>query len=190
LQTDPEAPLIQGSIARRYARALFQIGVEEERFEQLGEDLLKAAGVLVADPDLVHIVTSPTFGREQRHETIDALAKALRLHTTAKNALHLLVDRNRIEALPDIAREYRALADEKAGRVRCRVETAVPLSKEALAHVEKALHRATGRTVELETAVEPALIGGAVARVASTVYDGSIATALARMREELKTRPL
>lgn len=182
--------MIPGSIARRYARALFQIGVEEERFEQLGDDLDKAGAALAGDGELRNMLTNPAYKKELRHEAIAAMAKALKVHTTAKNALHLLVDRARIEALPDIAREYRALADEKAGRVRCHVETATPLSRDALAHLEKQLAKATGRSVEVETAVDPRHIGGVVARVASTVYDGSLATQLESMRAELKRRPL
>jgi len=97
----------------------------------------------------------------------------------------LLLDRSRIVLLPAIARAYQAMADDHVGRVRAQVTSAEPLTQVALDRVRRSLEQRTGKKVVMETAVDPELIGGLVARVGDLVLDGSVRTQLADLRTKL-----
>jgi F-type H+-transporting ATPase subunit delta len=102
-----------------------------------------------------------------------------------KNFALLLLDRERIPQLPDIARELRLMVDEKAGRVRATVTSARALPAEQVAQIQATLEKATGKKVLLDKAEDPSLLGGVVAKLGDTVYDGSVRSQLERMREQI-----
>ena len=101
-----------------------------------------------------------------------------------------MIDRQRIADLAQIARSYRAMVDQQAGRVRATVTSAGPLTDDELSRLREALGRMTGRSIVLEAKTDSALLGGVVAQVGTTMLDGSLRTQLERMREELKNAPL
>jgi F-type H+-transporting ATPase subunit delta len=102
--------------------------------------------------------------------------------------LLLLATRGRLELVPDVLDVYRERLMEHRRVVQAEVTTAAPLSPERLAELEQRLARITGRTVNMTAKVDQAIIGGVVTRIGSTVYDGSVATQLARVRERLSER--
>jgi F-type H+-transporting ATPase subunit delta len=99
--------------------------------------------------------------------------------------LLLLADRDRLGVVPDLLGVYRERLMEHQQVVRAEVTTAAPLPPERVAEIERKLAALTGRTVDMTTNIDPALIGGVVTRIGSTVYDGSIATQLTKLRERL-----
>jgi F-type H+-transporting ATPase subunit delta len=99
--------------------------------------------------------------------------------------LLLLADRDRLILLGEVAAAFRQRMMEHQNVVRAEVTTAVPLGPERVAAMQQGLAQATGRQVLLEARVDPAIIGGAVARIGSTVYDGSVTTQLERLRQQL-----
>ena len=115
-----------------------------------------------------------------------ALAGALRLPDEVKNLLLLLADRGRLGYAAAIADRFRDLADAKLGRVRARVTSAVPLSAAEAGRIAERLAGITKGQVLLETAVDPSLLGGVVAQVGSTVYDGSVRSQLEELRRAMK----
>jgi F-type H+-transporting ATPase subunit delta len=102
------------------------------------------------------------------------------------NTLRLLVDRNRLTYLPDIARVYREMADARAGRVRGHVTSATKLPQETLEMLRKNLQQITQRDVILESTEDAKLLGGMSAQVGSVLFDGSVRTQLEQLRRELK----
>jgi len=173
------------SIARRYARALFDLAVEEGRFEETGKELAAIRAGLESDPTLDAALRSPST-REQRQGLAEALIAALKPSVSLANTLRLLADRGRLAELPTIEAVYRTFADEKAGRVRARVTSAVVLTDDAAAKLRVALSAATKREVVLERAVDPAILGGVVAQVGSQLFDGSIKNQLSQLKRQLK----
>jgi F-type H+-transporting ATPase subunit delta len=182
--------VIDASVARRYARALLSLGLEEGRHEQYGEELESAVGALAESREAASILENPGYGGQQRQATIDTFATSLKLSPVMVSFLRLLVDRRRISGLPAIARAYRHMVDEKIGRVRATVTSAAPLSKDETERLRETLAEMTGRTIILDTKTDPAIVGGIVAQVGATMYDGSLRTQLERLRQDLKRGPL
>jgi F-type H+-transporting ATPase subunit delta len=152
--------MVTGSVARRYAKALFGLAVESGHVEQWGDALHTLGQVLDSTPELSDALASPAYGREQRRDLVRQLAATLSLDAEPANLLFLLGDRNRLGQLGGVIQAFTTLADGHLGRVRARVTSA--------------------------TAVDPAHVGGVVAQVGNLVYDGSVRTQLEDLRATLK----
>ncbi|HET6411167.1 MAG TPA: ATP synthase F1 subunit delta [Anaeromyxobacter sp.] len=176
-----------GSVARRYARALFDLATERGRVEAWGESLAALAKALRDAPDIAESLGDPVYTREDRRAMARAIAGALGLEEEPKNLLLLLADRNRLDRTSDVLKAFGELVDAQLGRVRARVASATPLAPEAVLSLESRLSELTRATVLVERAVEPALIGGVVAQVGSLVYDGSVWTQLEDLKRSLKS---
>ncbi|MBI4508826.1 MAG: ATP synthase F1 subunit delta [Deltaproteobacteria bacterium] len=175
--------MIAGSLARRYARAIFDLGTAKGNLEQLARELEGLAANYSASRELAEALTNPVFPRSQRRAVLEAVVQRVAVTPTTRNFVLLLHDRERIQYLPAIARELRVMVDEKAGRVRAQVTGARPVAPEHGAKIRSALEQATGKTVVLETKQDPEILGGIVAQVGDVVYDGSIRTQLELLRE-------
>ena len=178
--------MIQASVSRRYARALFSLALEEGKHERAGEELAAVAQAIRASGEARTVVENPGYTPAQRHALVDVLAKALSLSPLVANFLRLLVDRHRLAELPAIARSYAEMVDEKIGRVRATVTSAKPLSEEEVRRVRDVLSQATRRSIVLEARADPRIVGGLIAQVGAKEWDGSLRTQLERMKRELK----
>jgi len=178
--------MVSGSIARRYAKALFALAAEKGRVEPWSEAMETLGKVLAAAPDVAEAVADPVRTREERRALVQALAAALKLETEPSSLLFLLADRNRLDRTPDVVRAFRELADAHLGRVRAQLTSAVPLAPGELEALAERLSSTARAKVLLEQRVEPALLGGVVAQVGSLVYDGSVRTQLEDLRKSLK----
>ena len=151
--------------------------------------LAKVPGMRVLAPssaqELQVMLQNPLFPMAQRRSVLEEIVRRLALSPVVRNFLMLLLDRDRVVALPAIAREYRALVDAQAGRVRAIVTTARPMPPGLEARLKSALEKRTGKVVLLEKHEDPALLGGVVAQVGDIVYDGSVRAELQRVRDEL-----
>jgi F-type H+-transporting ATPase subunit delta len=179
-----------GSIARRYARALFEVGLKDGSYLKLGQQLVELADVYGSSPELRQALENPVFKPAEKRAILErVLERVVGGGGEASRPLQrlslMLLDRGRIGLLPLIARAYQTLADERAGQVRGKVTSATALSAADLDRVRRALEQRTRRKVILETAVDPDLIGGLVARVGDLVLDGSVRTQLDEMRRRL-----
>jgi F-type H+-transporting ATPase subunit delta len=178
--------MLMGSIARRYAKALFGLAIEQNRVEAWSDALVALQAAVDASADLQDVLSNPVYSKDQRREIVKRLAAALKLDADPASLLLLLADRNRLGYLATIVRSFRELADAKLGRIRAQVTTAVPLDAAAEKALAERLARATRTQVIVEPAVDPSLLGGVVARVGSMVFDGSIRSQLEALRLELK----
>jgi F-type H+-transporting ATPase subunit delta len=178
--------MIAGSIPRRYAKALFELAVEKGEVEAFAQGLLAIEGAIDAAPELEDVLVNPVYTREQRKAITRRLASRLALPSEISSLLELLSDRNRLRELPGVVEVFGALADEKLGRMRAHVTTAVPLDGAAAERLASQLARTTKAKVILERSVEPHLLGGVVTRVGRFTYDGSIRSQLEDLRSALK----
>jgi F-type H+-transporting ATPase subunit delta len=177
--------VIAGSLARRYAKALLEIGVQQQTYDALGKELDRAADTLRSSPELRVALENPVFSLEKRKLIMDELSRRLALSKTVRNFIMLLLDKGRIAALPDIARVHRTLIDEHAGRMRATVTSARPLDPLLESRLKTALEKSSGKVVLFDKREDPAILGGLITQLGDTVYDGSVRTQLQQLREEL-----
>ena len=177
--------MITGSLARRYAKALLEIGIAQQTYDALGKELDRAADTLRSSPELRLALENPVFSLEKRKLIMDELSRRLALSRPVRNFIMLLLDKGRIAALPDIARVHRTLIDEHAGRMRATVTSARPLDPMLETRLKTALEKSSGKVVLFDKREDPAILGGLVTQLGDTVYDGSVRTQLQQLREEL-----
>jgi F-type H+-transporting ATPase subunit delta len=168
----------------RYAKALLDV-LYPSKAESGRDQLRKFFSVLSVEQDARQVLENPTLSPENRKDLLAKIGDALALDTPIRNFLGLLIDRNRLDLLEEIVATYETLLDEKQGVVKARVTTALELDTSQREHVSARLHALTGKKVRMETVVDPSLIGGLVAQVGSTIYDGSIRQQLQTFKNSL-----
>lgn len=172
--------------ATRYARALFDVAQKEADIQQVGRELAEIAGIIGGHELLTRVLTNPAVPAARKRAVIEQLlARAGSITPTLGKLLLMLAERDRLSLLPELARAYETRLMDHAQIVRAQVTTAVPLNPERVAALKQGIAGVTGRQVQLETRVDASIIGGAVARIGSTVYDGSITTQLQKVKERL-----
>ena len=171
--------------ARRYAEAAFQIATRDGALDEWAAGL-DLAGRLVADERVAAIADNPARPYRQRLELLDRLLKG-RVPEGVVRLAGLLAERARVERLPAIAAEYRALLDRVRGIVEARVTSAAPLTADETQAVQAWVERTTGAQVTLTAVVDESLIGGLTVRVGDTLMDASVRGRLERLRTQLET---
>ncbi len=174
-----------GSISRRYAKAIFEIGVDQGNFEILGRQINELAALWKDSPELRETLENPVFKLSQKRAVLQGLMPRLAPARQVQSLALLLLERGRIAMLPAVARAFEEMCDEKLGRVRAVVKSAKPLDLASETEVRKALERRTGKKVILTTVVDPSLIGGVIAQVAGLELDGSVSSRLSAMKQRL-----
>ena len=170
----------------RYARALFDVARKEGNIEQAGRDLAAFAQLVAGHDLLPRVLFNPAIPASRKRAVIEQLiARAGSLAPMVGKLLMLLAERDRLVLLPDIAAAYQNRLMEHANVVRAEVVTAIGLTGDRMAALQQGLAQATGRQVQLESRVDPSIIGGAITRIGSTVYDGSVTRQLEKMKEAL-----
>ena len=178
----------QTILARRYAKALFALGKENDAYEAFNETLQGVAGLYTSSPEVADALTNPLYPVDVREKVMSGLISSLGVDKISANFLNLLVEKKRAEILPEIAEEFKIMVDEEKNISHGSVTSAVELSDELQAKVQATLEKITGKKVELSTHVDPSLIGGIVAKVGDLVLDGSIKTQLAGLKDSIKGR--
>ena len=171
------------TIARNYAEALFDLGEQTGQTDQYGRLLDAVAATVLASPEVQTILTSP---RVPKAEKARILGAALR-DTPRPFVLFLqaVVKRGRQALLNEIAREYEALIDIKHNRIRAGVTLARTIDEKLREQVRAGLSRHFGKEVVAEFSVDPEILGGAVVRIGTRHYDGSLRRKLTMLRRQL-----
>jgi F-type H+-transporting ATPase subunit delta len=177
--------MTQKTAAARYARALFDVALAETDPVQIEQQLGSLVEVFTGHADLWRAVTNPAVPVQKKRAVVDELLPKLGLNPVLAKLVAMLAGRDRLVLLPDLRDTYRARLLDHQNVVRAVVTTAAPLAPENAAALQGALAGVTGRTVTMETSTNPDLIGGVVARIGSTVYDGSVKRQLEKIRERL-----
>jgi F-type H+-transporting ATPase subunit delta len=173
-------------LATRYARALFEVASKESDIQRVGREIASFAGLVNGNEMLSRTFANPAIPVQRKRAVVEQLIpRAGSLTPLISNLLLMLAERDRLSLLPEVAAAYEARLMDHAQVVRAHVVTAVELSSERIGALQQGLARATGRQVQLETRIDPSIIGGAVARIGSTVYDGSVTTQLQKVKERL-----
>jgi F-type H+-transporting ATPase subunit delta len=171
--------------AARYARALFDVALRESDLSKVEQDLNAVVSTVAENPELASVLASRTVPDGARRNIIVSVGETLRVAPPVGKLLGLLADRRRLDLLPDLASVYTERLLEHQNVLLADVSTAIPLGPEATQAIAASLASATGKRINVRMSVDPSLLGGVVARVGSTVYDGSVRTQLRKMRDQL-----
>lgn len=176
------------AVASRYAHALLDVVLEPGSTIQPADVVTQIASVeaLVAgSDDLRHVLRTPSVPGSRKRAVLAKLAVPLGLAPLVRNLLFVVTDHRRLADLSQIREAFEGFVDEKMGLVRASVTSAEQLDERESRALEAGLERLTGRRVRAQYNVDPALVGGAMARIGSTVYDGSVHGRLQAMRRKL-----
>ena len=175
------------AISRRYASALFDVASRAGSLERVERDLA-AFGALVAEhADLRGALAAPGVAPQKKVALVEALwAAAGGVAPEVQRLVALLAQRDRLANLPDIIAAFESRLMAMRRILPAEIVAAAPMDEARKRSLAEALSRATGGQVRVSETVDPAIIGGVVARVGGTVYDGSIARQLERMRAQLR----
>jgi F-type H+-transporting ATPase subunit delta len=171
--------------ANRYAKALLDVAIKEADPVKVEQDLAAFADLFANHDELRRSLTNPVVPVHAKRAVIEQLVARLQPSKPVAKLMLLLADRDRLELLPDMMNAYRERLMDYQNVIRAEVVSTIPLSQDRAAVLQQKLAAVTGRTVNLNARVDPSIVGGLVARVGTVVYDGSIATQLAKMKERL-----
>jgi F-type H+-transporting ATPase subunit delta len=174
------------AVARRYASALADVVVEQNSADRAKADLGAFVEGFFSSHDLRSALESPAVGRDVKQRVLEEIAKRMNLEPAVRNFIYLVVDHHRAESLRDIQQAFQEELNARMGIAEAEVTSARALNVDERRQLTAALERRTGKKIEARFAEDQALLGGAVVRVGSTVYDGSVREQLARMREQLE----
>ena len=174
-----------GGLSRRYAKALADVAAERGVLEAVGRELHAIAELFKQTREAATFFANPGIPLADKQRVLQSLAERAGVQPLSANFLHLILEKRRLPHLGEIALAYDELTDERLNRAKATVASAAPLPETMLEGLKARLRMATGKEVYLEARVDPAILGGVVAQVGSTVYDGSLRTQLRRMREHL-----
>ena len=176
------------TLAKRYAAALFDVTHKAGTDERAGRDLVATASLIADHDDLRRVVETPTIPPQIKKAVLTAvLSAAGDVSPEVERMLGLLADRDRLALVREVARAFSERLMQAQRIVPAEVVTAVPLSDGARTALTHALAKAAGAQVTLTERIDPAIIGGVVAKVGSVVFDGSITRQLERMGQRLRT---
>ncbi len=177
--------MISSGAARRYARALFSLARDDGSVDAVREQIAGLADLLSSNDELRHAILRPLHPSKERRAALDGVCQRLGVSDTVRNFCAFLVDQRRVIEFEAIRNAFVELADAAAGVERAEVVSASPLSDAQKDRLRRALSERTGCQIELSERVDPALLGGAVARVGGLVFDGSLRTQLEQLRGSL-----
>ncbi|MFA5700748.1 MAG: ATP synthase F1 subunit delta [Desulfuromonas sp.] len=176
----------KSAISKRYAKALVELANEKDLLESYAGELAQMNSLLQRETALRLLLESPTLAVEKKTAMMADVAQAMECSEGIRNFVGLLTLKDRLRYISQIYAEYIKLADEIGGIVRAQVESATKLTKAQIASIKEGLEQQTGKTVNLNTRVNSALLGGLKAEVGGKVFDGSIKTQLQRIEDTLK----
>ena len=177
--------MVTGSLARRYARAVLEIGAANGNLDKLGADLRSLAKAMHESAELVTALINPAIRRADRRRVIDALLERIGAAPHTRSLVYLLLDGERLSSVEAISREVDAMIEARAGRMSAEVTSARPLDASQLSQIINALEKLSGKKVAVTRREDPELLGGVVAKLGDTIYDGSLRTQLRTLRDDL-----
>lgn len=177
---------MMASMAGRYAAALFDLAKEERQLPQVEADLKAFQAMLDESADLRRLVRSPLISADDQAKALDALLAKAGFSELTTNFFKVIARNRRLFAVGDMLREFRALVARERGEVQADVVSAHPLTPDQLNALKDALRIQVGKDVQVNTRVDPALLGGLIVKVGSKMIDSSLRTKLDNLKVAMK----
>jgi len=176
---------VTNPIARRYATALFDVVRKINGVERTEQDLVALKALLTSNSELAAVFSSAAIPPQKKRAVVDALVAQSGVSAEVGRLLTLLADRDRLAMAADVADAFADRLQQERRVVSADIVTAVPLEASRRDALAQALGKASGATIKMTERVDPNIIGGVVATVGGTVFDGSVTTQLEHMRRRL-----
>jgi F-type H+-transporting ATPase subunit delta len=173
------------AIANRYASALLDVAQAQGSAEKVKTSLDDFAAEILESADLQHFLENPAVSRDAKRGVLAKILKLLGSSPIMSNFLNVIVDHRRAGILPEIAEAYTAQLNQRLGIAIASVTSAAELSTQEKTRLTQGLEKTTGKKIEAQYTVDAALLGGAVVRIGSVIYDGSVKEQLRRMEAAL-----
>jgi F-type H+-transporting ATPase subunit delta len=178
--------VINNTLARRYAKALVQLGSEGGLIDRFRDELSAIDSLFAGNSELRAAFGNPAFTAEQKKEIMKELIAKAQCSELVGNFLLLLVDKNRVAFLDQIVHTYEKLADEQSGVIRPVIKTAFALDDSQIGSIQSALEKKTGKKVVPQVTVDQSLLGGVITQIGDTAFDSSVKTQLKRIQDILQ----
>lgn len=178
--------MIGSRVSKRYAKALMSLGQEDGNFEQYGRDLRSFSEFCRENKEFGQVIANQIFAIEDRRKILHVALEKSGFLNVVKNFMNLLLEKNRIRAIEEIAIHYKRLTDEVSNIARAEIITPMPLKEDAKNRLEKVLGDLTSRKIVIEVREDKSLIGGVIAKIGDLVLDGSIKAQLEGLKESLQ----
>jgi F-type H+-transporting ATPase subunit delta len=173
------------SASMQYAKAFADIAIAQGAPQTAVKQLADFGEAFVESPELRNFLGSPAADTQAKHRVIDKIIAQQGAGRIVRNFLFVILDHHRAHMLPEIIASVQEVVRQRQGIAEAEVSSAVELSSAQKTELAKTLSRLTGKRIEPKYSLDPALLGGALARVGDTIYDGSLRSRLAEMRMRL-----
>jgi F-type H+-transporting ATPase subunit delta len=178
--------VINNALAKRYAKALVQLGSEGGLIDRFRDELTVVDGIFSSNGELRAAFADPALTQDQKKSIMKELIGKTACSELVGNFLLLLVDKNRVAFLGQIVQTYGKLADEFSGVIRPVITTAFALDDSQVGAIQVALEKKTGKKVVPHMVVDASLLGGVVTQIGDIAYDNSVKTQLKRIKDILQ----
>jgi F-type H+-transporting ATPase subunit delta len=176
------------TVARRYAAALADVAIERREEREVQTELDQWAAMIESHAQLKEVFANPTIVYDHKRKLLEDLISRTRVRETTASFLRVLLKNQRLSQLRDVAARYSYVLDERGGIVAATVTTARPIPEDLQQQLHDTLIAATGRKVRLSFYTDEAILGGMVAQIGSTIFDGSVQNHLERLANDLAGR--
>ncbi len=177
---------LSSGVAGRYANAFFELMVQNDALETAEKDLLTLEKAIEESADLRDFLKSPLYSNQDQAKAIEALADKAGFAPLSKNFLGLLAGNRRLFALDTIIIAFKARLAQHRGEVNAEAISASPLNADQARRLRSEIETIVGKAVNLETRVDPELLGGMIVKVGSRMIDSSLKTKLNRLQTVMK----
>jgi len=173
-------------LSLRYAHAFASVAASAKLDTAAAQQQLSDFnGTFAGSHDLREVLMNPSIANEQKLKVLDAIAGRIGMFPQVRNFIAVIMDHQRLDELNEILEEYHVLADEQSNMAEAEITSARPLNEQDRAELESQVAKLAGGRVRATYRQDATLLGGAVVRLGSTVYDGSIRGQLQQLKQKL-----
>jgi len=176
----------EAGLAGRYALAVFELAQEERAVETVAADFATLKQLMAESPELTRLIRAPVFSREEQAAGMNGVLHRMEATGLTRRFILLLASKRRLFALADIIGAFSSLVAKQKGEMSAQVTSARPLSDEETAELKSILRSKLAKDVNLETRVDPSLLGGLIVKVGSRMIDSSLRTKLNGLRMAMR----
>ena len=171
-------------LAKRYGGSLYDLAAEEKLTEELLQELQTAVDSIKAEPQYKRLLATPGVPKKERCALLDEAFRG-KVHLYVLNFLKILCEKGTLRELPGCARAYRVRYNQAHGILEAAATTAVAMTEQQVKSLHEKLEKLTGKTIDLKTKVDPAVLGGIRLDIEGTELDGTVQNRLAALRRDI-----